>query len=289
MNFFKYQIFYFNVIEMGEDVSLISDAQGFNDFGFDPIPKKIIENDEIKNIIKEKPGVYFLFKKGKLIYVGSSKDLYSRLHIAHDGWDKLNGKWDSFSYIETSNINFAKDLEAIIQHILPIKNNKKVEKLATNEINKQLINAYKTIHMIKENKKEKNDVDTNDIKTGKSSHKIDFNNIPDDIKKLFEEIEEKIMSKNEVSKVMANSGFYIVYKIGKKNIISVRPQHKNIKIWLNLKHGELNDQYGITRDVSNIGHWGNGDYEIAISPNETEKLKHVFELIDQIYDKFVGD
>ena len=54
-----------------------------------------------------------------------------------------------------------------------------------------------------------------------------------------------------------------------------------IKIWLNLKMGELKDELNLTRDVSDIGHWGVGDYEIKLE-NEN-KFEYVLSLIEQAY------
>ena len=46
--------------------------------------------------------------------------------------------------------------------------------------------------------------------------------------------------------------------------------------------GSLNDPKEFTRDVSNIGHWGNGDYDLTIS-NEQE-IDYVLSLIKQSYE-----
>ena len=56
---------------------------------------------------------------------------------------------------------------------------------------------------------------------------------------------------------------------------------KSLKVWLNLKNGELQDYKGITKDVSNIGHWGNGDYEIQIK--DSENLDYILSLIKETY------
>ncbi|WP_222537032.1 DUF5655 domain-containing protein [Pedobacter polysacchareus] len=53
----------------------------------------------------------------------------------------------------------------------------------------------------------------------------------------------------------------------------------NLKIWINLKHGLLNDPKKLTRDMSKKGHWGNGDYEIAVS--DTKDLEYIMSLVKQ--------
>jgi predicted transport protein len=56
--------------------------------------------------------------------------------------------------------------------------------------------------------------------------------------------------------------------------------HKNcLKLYINLKTGQLEDSKKIAKDVSNKGHGGNGDYEITI--NDTENLEYIMSLIKQ--------
>ena len=46
--------------------------------------------------------------------------------------------------------------------------------------------------------------------------------------------------------------------------------------------GTLNDPKEFARDVSNIGHWGNGDYDWTIS--DEKEIEYVLSLIKQSYD-----
>ncbi len=52
-----------------------------------------------------------------------------------------------------------------------------------------------------------------------------------------------------------------------------------MKLWINLHKGELDDPKQLTKDVSAIGHLGNGDYEIRIS--DTKNLEYIMSLIKQ--------
>ena len=54
---------------------------------------------------------------------------------------------------------------------------------------------------------------------------------------------------------------------------------KGIKIFINLKKGQLDDPKGIMKDVSETGHWGNGDYELVV--NSTTNLEYIMSLIKQ--------
>jgi predicted transport protein len=53
----------------------------------------------------------------------------------------------------------------------------------------------------------------------------------------------------------------------------------NLKLWINLKRNHLDDPKKLARDVSSIGHWGNGDYEIIVK--DTKDLEYVMSLVKQ--------
>jgi predicted transport protein len=59
-------------------------------------------------------------------------------------------------------------------------------------------------------------------------------------------------------------------------------QKGGLKIYLNKKRTELKDPKGITRDVSSIGHWGNGDYEIKVK--DDRELEYILSLIKDIIE-----
>lgn len=83
-----------------------------------------------------------------------------------------------------------------------------------------------------------------------------------------------------------------VEMIPKKHYISFKSQKTfcdfiifkdHIKLLLNLKKGELDDPKIVTKDISNQGHWGNGDYEIRI--NIGDVLDYTMFLVSQSYKK----
>lgn len=56
-------------------------------------------------------------------------------------------------------------------------------------------------------------------------------------------------------------------------------QKNSLKIWINLKKGKLDDPKKLAEDVSEKGHWGNGDYQIQV---DTDKdLEYIMSLIKQ--------
>jgi len=71
--------------------------------------------------------------------------------------------------------------------------------------------------------------------------------------------------------------------IAKTNFVDVHIQKNALKLWLNLRIGELDDSKKMTRDMSATGHWGNGDYEIQFSDDES--LDYIISLAKQSYKK----
>ena len=75
--------------------------------------------------------------------------------------------------------------------------------------------------------------------------------------------------------------FVKVFYKNKRNILSIEIQTAAIKITINAKKGSIKDSKNLLRDVSKIGHWGNGDYQIKLE-NDTH-FDDVLEMIEQIY------
>ena len=73
---------------------------------------------------------------------------------------------------------------------------------------------------------------------------------------------------------------YIAFR-AKTNISDVVVLKKSLKIFINLPKGKLDDPKQLARDVSNLGHWGNGDYQITISADD--ELEYIVSLVRQSY------
>ena len=73
--------------------------------------------------------------------------------------------------------------------------------------------------------------------------------------------------------------FYIAFKKN-SNISDVAVQKKSLKIFINARKGSLDDPKHLAKDVSNIGHRGNGDYQIQIE-NDND-LEYIMSLIKQV-------
>lgn len=104
-------------------------------------------------------------------------------------------------------------------------------------------------------------------------------NPSDEIKELYEELKDRIFSLGEDVDIDYKK-FYIAFK-SSTNFLDLNIQKNKIKCWLNVKKGILDDPKNICRDVSNVGHWGNGDYEILIK--NSDDLDYLMTLIRQSY------
>jgi len=98
---------------------------------------------------------------------------------------------------------------------------------------------------------------------------------------LYEEFKNQILNLDDKIEVMPKKK-YIAFKAS-TNFIDIIPQKKSIKFTLNVCQGELNNPYNLGRDVSNIGKYGNGDYEFSI--NSSVDFINLMPLIKQSYER----
>ena len=108
-----------------------------------------------------------------------------------------------------------------------------------------------------------------------------LNVMPEEIVETYEELKERILNLGDNIEIRPRKR-YIGF-IANTNFVDIHPQKSQIKIWINLNKGELDDPKNLARDVSKIGHWGNGDYEITVKPNSD--LDYLMTLIKQSYKK----
>ena len=72
---------------------------------------------------------------------------------------------------------------------------------------------------------------------------------------------------------------YIAFKKD-SNIACLELQKKKLKIYIGAKAGSLDDSKSLAKDVSTIGHWGTGDYEITVE--DDTNLEYIMSLIRQV-------
>lgn len=104
-----------------------------------------------------------------------------------------------------------------------------------------------------------------------------LHNKSDEIKELFETYKSAILNLSTDLEVVPLKHYISFRKI--KNIANLEIQQRQLKIWINLKKGELDDSKKLTIDVSNTGHWGNGDYQLNIT--DTKNLEYIMSLVKQ--------
>jgi predicted transport protein len=146
-----------------------------------------------------------------------------------------------------------------------------------------------TQHKVSSNESISTTIDDGDNVVGKVSREVKLyteeyhlekKNITEDIKERYNNLRERITGLNDVEIIPRQ--LYIGFKL-KTNFVDVEVRTKDIKLYINMKIGELDDPKGISRDVSNQGHWGNGDYEVRVTSNTD--LDYVMFLINQSYNK----
>ena len=72
---------------------------------------------------------------------------------------------------------------------------------------------------------------------------------------------------------------YIAFKKD-RNIVCYELQKKQMKIFIGAKWGSIDDSKGIARDVSQVGHFGTGDYQIQVDSDKD--LEYIMSLIKQV-------
>jgi predicted transport protein len=105
-----------------------------------------------------------------------------------------------------------------------------------------------------------------------------YNNGSDTSIELYEKFKAAIINLADGIEIIPQK-FYIAFKKG-SNISDIEMQKKGLKIFINAKLGTLDDPKGLAKDVSNIGHRGNGDYQIQIENDKD--LEYIMSLIKQV-------
>lgn len=105
--------------------------------------------------------------------------------------------------------------------------------------------------------------------------------VPESIKEIYSNLRQRLLNLGDDIDVVPRS-IYISYK-RKSNFFDIHFLKSGLWCWINIKKGELDDPKNITRDVSTIGHYGVGDYELFIK--DDSDLDYCMFLIKQSYNK----
>jgi predicted transport protein len=95
---------------------------------------------------------------------------------------------------------------------------------------------------------------------------------------LYEELKNAIFSISSTveSKPKAK---YIGF-IRNKHFVDVIFYKESLLLILNIKKGNLNDPKKIAKDISEVGHWGNGDYSVKVE--DSKNLGYILTLISRL-------
>ncbi len=121
-------------------------------------------------------------------------------------------------------------------------------------------------------KREKKVYDLSSYKFGSHSREL-FDILSKGIKALDERITESFMKA------------YIAYKF-KTNFVDIVVQNKDLKLYLNMKFNELQDEKNLASDATNKHHNGNGDIEVKLETKEN--IPYCLGLIKQALEKQMG-
>ena len=105
--------------------------------------------------------------------------------------------------------------------------------------------------------------------------------LPNETIELYQLLKERILSLGDNIEVRPRK-LYIGFVAG-TNFVDVRPQKAQLKLWINLSKGELDDPKKVARDVSEVGHWGNGDYQVLVG--SSDGFDYLMTLVKQSYSK----
>jgi len=175
-----------------------------------------------------------------------------------------------FTTYQREAVNF-KDLPIELWEIKRYKNKtvsyNKITKSGAQESIKTVSKSDKTISRV-----------SNEIKI--YSEEDHLNESTDEIRELYESLKLQILNVGDIQ--IKATKKYIAF-VSSRNVVDVRIQKKAIKLWINLKIGELDDHKKLMRDVSNVGHHGNGHYEAHVT--EETDFEYLMSLVKQSYVK----
>lgn len=94
---------------------------------------------------------------------------------------------------------------------------------------------------------------------------------------LYENFREAILNLGDGIEIKPQK-HYVAFKKN-SNIACIELQKKKLKIHVGVKSGLLDDPKNLAKDVSQIGHYGTGDYEISVDGDKD--LEYIMSLIKQ--------
>lgn len=173
-----------------------------------------------------------------------------------------------FTTYQREAINF-KDLPIELWEVKKFENNtisfEQVQKASAKESIKTISRTDDTVEAVSKEVKVYTEQD--------HLNKVDF-----ETRELYEQFKIRLLNMDD-NITMQPKKQVIGFNVDNNIFCDIVIQSKGLKIYLNLKSGELQDQKNISRDISNVGHWGNGAYEIKL--NDLEDIDYILSLLKQ--------
>lgn len=173
-----------------------------------------------------------------------------------------------FTTYQREAINF-KDLPIELWEVKKYENNtiafEQVQKASAKESIKTISRSDETVESVSKEVKVFTEQD--------HLQKSDF-----ETRELYEQLKDRLLNMDDNVSVQPKKQT-VGFKIDNNIFCDIVLQGKGLKIYLNLKSGELQDQKNVARDVSNVGHWGNGSYEIKLT--DLEDIDYISSLLKQ--------
>ncbi len=107
----------------------------------------------------------------------------------------------------------------------------------------------------------------------------------DTVRELFEAFRKEVLALDPVV-TEEFLKYYVAYK-AETNFVDIIPQAKRLIASINLPFPEIIDPRGICKDVSGLGHWGNGDVEAGFS--SVKDLPYIIGLVRQSFERQMGN
>lgn len=100
------------------------------------------------------------------------------------------------------------------------------------------------------------------------------------IRELFDALRKEVLAMDPIV-TEDHLRKYVAFK-AETNFLDVVPQKARLRLSLNMPYKEVEDPKNMTKDVSNIGKWGNGDIEVGFS--DMKDLPYIMSLVRQSFD-----
>lgn len=173
-----------------------------------------------------------------------------------------------FTTYQREAINF-KDLPIELWEVKKYENNtiafEQVQKASAKESIKTISRSDETVESVSKEVKVFTEQD--------HLQKSDF-----ETRELYEQLKDRLLNMDDNVTIQPKKQT-VGFKIDNNFFCDIVLLGKGLKIYLNLKSGELQDQKNVARDVSNVGHWGNGSYEIKLA--DLEDIDYISSLLKQ--------